>query len=105
MMSNLRRNPRNRVRLVATIKLGPGIATRHCLVTDISADGVCFNVNDLDDLDEFALSFKTRTGALARDGIYKVVWRNGNVGGAKLISVATPGRAIFPDRATWLNNW
>ena len=87
-MRNLRRSPRNRVELIATIRLGPG-ATRRCLITDISAEGIRFNVKDLDELDEFELSF-TRPTELARDGVYKVVWRDGTVGGAKFVGAALP---------------
>jgi PilZ domain len=87
-MRNLRRSPRNLVELVATIRLGPG-ATRRCLITNISAEGICFNVKDLDELDEFELSF-THPTELARNGMYKVVWRDGTVGGAKFVSTPLP---------------
>ncbi|HZC56604.1 MAG TPA: PilZ domain-containing protein [Xanthobacteraceae bacterium] len=84
---NLRRSPRNRVRCVATIKLGAGATPRHCLVTDISAEGVRLQVKDLDDLDEFVLFFNN-VGGPARDGTYKVVWKDGNDVGAEFVDAA-----------------
>ncbi len=39
-----RQTPRHRLGKLATIKLGIGIAPRYCLVTNVSAEGVCLHV-------------------------------------------------------------
>jgi hypothetical protein len=82
-----RQTPRHRLGKLATIKLGIGIAPRYCLVTNVSAEGVCLHVNGIDVIDEFVLLFHGDKNA--QDGTYKVVWRSGQDVGAKFISPAT----------------
>jgi hypothetical protein len=83
-----RRTPRQRLGRLATIKIGVGIAPRYVLVTNASAEGVRLQLKGIDLLDEFVLLFHGNGGA-ARDGTYKVVWRQGQDAGAKFISPAT----------------
>jgi hypothetical protein len=83
-----RRSPRQRLGRIATIKLGVGIAPRFVLVTNASAEGVRLQLNGIDVIDMFVLLFHGAGGA-ARDGTYKVVWRQGNEVGAKYISPLT----------------
>ena len=83
-----RRAPRQRLGRLATMKIGVGIAPRYVLVTNASAEGVRLQLNGIDLLDEFVLQFHGNGGA-ARDGTYKVVWRQGQDAGAKFISAAT----------------
>jgi len=79
-----RRSPRRRLGRLATIKLGVGIAPRFCLVSNVSAEGVRLQLNGIEILDEFVLLFPGES--IAKDGTYKVVWRNGNDVGAKFVS-------------------
>jgi hypothetical protein len=83
-----RRTPRQRLGRLATIKIGVGMADRYVLVTNTSAEGVRLQLNGIDLLDEFVLLFHGNGGA-ARDGTYKVVWRQGPDAGAKFISEVT----------------
>jgi hypothetical protein len=83
-----RANPRNRVGGLATLKLGVGIAPRYVLITNMSAEGVRLHLNGIDVVDEFVLLFHG-SGGSARDGTYKVVWRQGRDVGAKFVSDAT----------------
>jgi hypothetical protein len=80
-----RKNPRHRLGRLATIKLGVGIAPRLVLVTNFSAEGVRLQLNGLETFDEFVLLFHGNGGP-ARDGTYKVVWRQGTDVGAKYLS-------------------
>jgi len=82
-----RRAPRHRLGRLATIKLGVGIAPRYCLVTNVSAEGVRLQLNGIDVIDEFVLLFPGES--LAKDGTYKVVWRQGQDVGAKFVSAVT----------------
>ena len=79
-----RRSPRQRLGRLATIKLGVGIAPRYCLVTNISEEGVRLQLNGIEVIDEFVLLFPGDSPA--RNGTYKVVWRQGRDVGAKFIS-------------------
>jgi hypothetical protein len=83
-----RQTPRKRLGRVATIKLGVGLAPRFVLVTNASAEGVRLQLNGIDVLDQFVLLFHG-AGGPARDGTYKVVWRQGQDVGAKFLSTAT----------------
>ena len=83
-----RQSPRKRLGRLATIKLGVGIAPRFVLVTNVSPEGVRLQLNGIDMLDEFVLLFHG-AGGPARDGTYKIVWRQGQDVGAKFISGAT----------------
>lgn len=83
-----RRSPRQRLGRIATIKLGVGIPPRFVLVTNASVEGVRLQLNGIDMLDEFVLLFHGAGGA-ARDGTYKVVWRQGHEVGAKYLSAVT----------------
>jgi hypothetical protein len=83
-----RQSPRKRLGRIATIKLGVGIAPRFVLVSNASAEGVRLQLNGIEMLDEFVLLFHG-AGGPARDGTYKVVWRQGQEVGAKYISAAT----------------
>ncbi len=82
-----RRSPRRRLGRLATIKLGVGIAPRYCLVTNASEEGVRLQLNGIEVIDEFVLLFNG--SEVARDGTYKVVWRQGQDVGAKFISSNT----------------
>jgi hypothetical protein len=79
-----RQSPRHRMGRLATIKLGVGIAPRYCLVTNVSEEGVRLQLNGIDLVDEFVLLFPGESPA--RDGTYKVVWKQGRDVGAKFIS-------------------
>jgi hypothetical protein len=83
-----RRNPRQRLGRIATIKLGVGIPPRFVLVTNTSVEGVRLQLNGIEVIDMFVLLFHGAGGA-ARDGTYKVVWRQGQEVGAKYISPLT----------------
>jgi len=80
-----RRSPRQRLGRLATIKIGVGIPPRYVLVTNTSAEGVRLQLNGIDYLDEFVLLFHGNGGE-ARDGTYKLVWRNGHDAGARFVS-------------------
>lgn len=79
-----RQNLRERLGRLATIKLGVGIEARYVLVTNASAEGVRIQLNGIEPVDEFVLLF--HGNGAARDGTYKVVWRQGQDIGAKFIS-------------------
>jgi hypothetical protein len=83
-----RDNPRNRTGRLATLKLGVGIAPCYVLITNTSIEGVRLQVNGIDVVDEFVLLFHGGGGP-ARDGTYKVVWRQGRDIGAKFVSPVT----------------
>ena len=83
-----RQTPRQRLGRLATIKLGVGIPPRYVLVTNTSAEGVRLQLNGIDVVDEFVLLFHGNGGA-ARDGTYKLVWRQGQDVGAKFVSTVT----------------
>ncbi len=83
-----RESPRNRLGRLATIKLGVGIAPRYVLITNTSVEGVRLQLNGIDVVDEFVLLFHGGGGP-ARDGTYKVVWRQGRDIGAKFLSAVT----------------
>jgi hypothetical protein len=82
-----RQNLRQRLGRLATIKLGVGIEPRYVLVTNVSAEGVRIQLNGIEPLDEFVLLF--HGNGAARDGTYKIVWRQGQDIGAKFISDVT----------------
>jgi hypothetical protein len=83
-----RENPRHRAGRLATMKLGIGIAPRYVLITNTSVEGVRLQLNGIDVRDEFVLLFHGGGGP-ARDGTYKIVWRQGQDVGAKFISAVT----------------
>jgi hypothetical protein len=83
-----RKNPRQRLGRLATIKLGIGIAPRFVLVTNSSVEGVRLQLNGYETFDQFVLLFHGNGGP-ARDGTYKIVWRQGQNIGAKFVSSAT----------------
>jgi len=83
-----RQTPRQRLGRLATIKLGVGIPPRYVLVTNTSVEGVRLQLNGIEPVDEFVLLFHGNGGA-ARDGTYKLVWRQGQDVGAKFISSET----------------
>lgn len=87
-LGDRRRSPRERLGRLATIKLGVGIAPRYVLITNTSAEGVRLQLNGIDVLDEFVLLFHG-SGGPARDGTYKIVWRQGQDVGAKFLSAIT----------------
>jgi hypothetical protein len=82
-----RQNLRQRLGRLATIKLGVGIEPRYVLVTNAAAEGVRIQLNGIEPVDEFVLLF--HGNGAARDGTYKVVWRQGQDIGAKFISDVT----------------
>ncbi len=82
-----RESPRQRLGRLATIKLGVGIEPRYVLVTNSSAEGVRLQLNGIEPIDEFVLLF--HGDGDARDGTYRVVWRQGQDVGAKFMSDVT----------------
>ena len=88
VLQERRQNPRRRLGGLATIKLGVGIAPRFVLITNTSVEGVRLQLNGIEVIDMFVLLFHGAGGA-ARDGTYKVVWRQGQEVGAKYISPLT----------------
>jgi hypothetical protein len=64
------------------------IAPRYVLITNTSIEGVRLQLNGIDVIDEFVLLFHGGGGS-ARDGTYKVVWRQGRDVGAKFVSAVT----------------
>jgi PilZ domain len=56
----------------------------YCLITDISDGGVRLNTLGLEIPDEFVLLLSG--DGPAKDGRYRVVWRDGNEVGAKLVN-------------------
>lgn len=88
VLEERRRNPRHRLGRLATIKLGIGIPPRFVLVTNSSAEGVRLQLNGYETFDEFVLLFHGNGGP-ARDGTYKVVWRQRQDVGAKFVSDVT----------------
>lgn len=86
-----RRSPRQRLGRLATMKLGIGIPPRFVLVTNSSAEGVRLQLNGFETFDEFVLLFHGNGGP-ARDGTYKVVWRQGQDVGAKFVNPVTENR-------------
>ena len=84
-----RRNARRmRTPRIATIVLPNGKRPRHCLVTDMSAEGVRVNPTGFEIPDEFVLRFSVE-GEI-NEARYKVVWRLGNDVGAKLVGKTSP---------------
>lgn len=80
--------PRRRLGRLATLKLGIGIAPRFVLVSNFSVEGVRLQLNGYETFDEFVLLFHGNGGP-ARDGTYKIVWRQGQDVGAKFVSPVT----------------
>lgn len=80
-----RKSLRQRIGRLATARLGVGINDRYVLVTNASEEGVRLQLNGFEIVDEFVLLFHGNGGP-ARDGTYKVVWREGRDVGAKFIS-------------------
>jgi hypothetical protein len=76
--------PRYSLERMAKIQLGYDAAPTYCLVTDISEGGVRLYLNGLEVPDEFVLLLSG--DGPAKDGRYKVVWRQGNEVGAKYVS-------------------
>jgi hypothetical protein len=82
-----RGSQRQRLGRLATLKLGVGIAPRYVL-TNASVEGVRLQLNGIDVIDQFVLLFHGNGGP-ARDGTYKVVWRQGQDVGARFVSGTT----------------
>jgi hypothetical protein len=83
-----RRNPRQRLGRLATMKLGAGMPPRCVLVTNVSEDGVRLLLNGIEAVDEFVLLFHGNGGPAA-DGTYRLAWRKDNDVGAKFVSSVT----------------
>jgi hypothetical protein len=77
----LRRYPLERM---AKIQFGYDTPPCYCLITDISDGGVRLHANGLQIPDEFVLLLSG--DGPARDGRYRVVWRQGDEIGAKYVS-------------------
>ncbi len=82
-----RQTPRQRLGKLATIKLGVGIEPRYVLVTNVSTEGVRLQLNGVEPVDEFVLLFHGGCSP-ARDGTYKLVWRQGREVGARFVNEA-----------------
>jgi PilZ domain len=76
--------PRYTLERMAKIQLSYDAPPTYCLVTDISEGGVRLYLNGLEVPDEFVLLLSG--DGPAKDGRYKVVWRQGNEVGAKYVS-------------------
>ena len=76
--------PRYSLERMAKIQLGYDAPPTYCFVTDISEGGVRLYLNGLEVPDEFVLLLSG--DGPAKDGRYKVVWRQGNEVGAKYVS-------------------
>jgi hypothetical protein len=76
--------PRYSLERMAKIQLGYDAPPTYCLVTDISEGGVRLYLNGLEVPDEFVLLLSG--DGPAKDGRYKVVWRQGDEVGAKYVS-------------------
>jgi hypothetical protein len=76
--------PRYSLERMAKIQIGYDVPPTYCLVTDISEGGVRLYLNGLDVPDEFVLLLSG--DGPAKDGRYKVVWRQDNEVGAKYVS-------------------
>jgi hypothetical protein len=75
---------RYNVERLAKIQTETGALSRYCLITEISDGGVRLNAFGCDVPGEFVL---LRSGdGPAKDGRYKVIWRDGNIIGAQLVS-------------------
>jgi hypothetical protein len=68
---------------VAKIQIGSGGLPRDCLITDISDGGVRLHVEGFEVPDEFVLLLSGDD--VARERVYKVVWRLGYEIGAKFL--------------------
>jgi hypothetical protein len=80
-----RRLSRRRVlNRVAKIQIGSGGLPRDCLITDISDGGVRLHVEGFDVPDEFVLLL-SGDAVIAKERVYKVVWRLGYEIGAKFL--------------------
>jgi PilZ domain len=79
-----RKGPRHSLERMAKIELGYDAPPTYCIVTDISEEGVRLYLNGLEVPDEFVLLLSG--DGPAKDGRYKVVWRQGDEVGAKYVS-------------------
>jgi hypothetical protein len=80
-----RRNvPRYPLARMAKIQPGYDAPPTYCLIIDISDGGVRLYLNGLEVPDEFVLLLSG--DGPAKDGRYKVVWREGDEVGAKYVS-------------------
>ena len=76
--------PRYALARMAKIQAGYNSAPAYCIITDISDGGVRVYLNGLEVPDEFVLLLSG--DGPAKDGRYKVVWRQGDEVGAKYVS-------------------
>jgi hypothetical protein len=76
--------PRYPLARMAKIQLGYDAPAAYCIITDISDGGVRVYLNGLEVPDEFVLLLSG--DGPAKDGRYKVVWRQGDEVGAKYVS-------------------
>lgn len=67
---------------LAKIQLGPDVAPLYCVVSDTSDGGVRVHANGFHVPEEFAL---LSCGGALQTGTFRVIWRNGEEVGAKLI--------------------
>jgi len=79
-----RKEPRYPLERMAKIQLGYDAAPAYCLITDISDGGVRLYLNGLEVPDEFVLLLSG--DGPAKDGRYKVIWRERDEVGAKYVS-------------------
>jgi hypothetical protein len=82
-----RGSPRYPLERLAKIQAGIDAPTCYCLVTDISDGGVRLRGFGFDIPDEFVLLLSG--DGPAKDGRYQVIWRNGDIIGAKLVGADT----------------
>ncbi len=85
---------RRRVNRVAKIQMGTDSLPRDCLITDISDGGVRLHAEGFNVPDEFLLLL-SGDDVVARERIYRVVWRLGYEIGAKFLGhVRRSGLAV-----------
>lgn len=86
-----RQSLRRRIDRLGKIHIGGGALPRDCLITDISEGGVRLHVEHSDVPDEFVLVL-SGTDVVAKERVYRVVWRLGYEIGARFVrNVTRPG--------------
>jgi PilZ domain len=82
-----RRSPRYPLERLAKVQFTTGGKPHFFIVSDVSGGGVNFQSFGIEVPDEFVL---TLAGGPAKDGNYRIVWRNKSEIGAKYIGPAVP---------------
>ncbi len=80
-----RQSQRRLINRVAKIQLATRTLPRDCLITDISTGGVRLHVEGFEVPDELVLHLSGE--GLAKESVYRVVWRLGHEVGARFVGV------------------